>query len=146
MTSAAFMVNALFPELKLLSLRSEFCACFELKARWRCFLLRTILLTVLAECNFFSIMSTDMPLNNRELFEKFKEARFEWNSTLHNLVLARRRATQEDVTEDQLSAFDKFAKNFSKAVDYRWQRSDRSFLKLSKKFSLSEALKEVFPL
>ena len=81
-------------------------------------------------------MSTNTPLNNRELFEKFKEA----------CRGACRGATQEDVTEDQLSAFDKFAENFSKAVQYRWQRSDRSFLKLSKKFSLSEALKEVFPL
>ena len=87
-------------------------------------------------------MSTDTPLNNRELFEKFKEARFEWNSTLQNLVLARHGAKQENVTEDQLTAVDKFAENFSKAVDYRWQRSDRSYSKFSKKFSpwLSEAV------
>ena len=83
-----------------------------------------------------------MPLDNRELFLKLKEAQFELNGSLESFVLEHHGQSKENISEEQFLALRNFLEKFAKAAKIRWKTADRSQQKLDKKYTewLSESI------
>ena len=76
-----------------------------------------------------------MTLENRKLFAKLKEARFEPNGSLESLILERHGKSRENVSEKQFVALRNFLESFKKASEYRWRNAERSQQKFDRRYS-----------